>query len=62
MAFDIDHGWQVHVGFRGDYCEGATYAAGDVVVRGGALWIFTPEVGPDVWTCIVRAGGGSDKD
>jgi hypothetical protein len=52
MRYELD-GWQVHDGFRGDFDPDAEYEAGDVVVRFGGLWIHTPEVEPDSWTCFV---------
>lgn len=57
MRFDLDE-WQVLNTFRGEYVEGVEYDAGDVVVRGGALWISTPHEAIDTWTCIAGNGGG----
>ena len=57
QRFTLEDGWQIHDGFRGDYEEGMQYNAGDVVIRGGAMWICTPEQGPDTWTCVAGNGG-----
>lgn len=45
-------GWQLLDTFRGAYEEGEEYEAGDVVIRGGAVWIYDPDRGHDTWACI----------
>lgn len=59
LRYELDAGWQVHDGFRGEYEDGVQYEPGDVVVRGGALWIATPELGPDSWVCLAGNGGAA---
>lgn len=59
QRYELGGGWQTLDTFRGEYDPEATYEPADVVIRGGAVWMFTPDQGPDVWTCLAGNGEGA---